>query len=165
MTMTDLSSEYKLFTRIFLILAVSTLVFLPACSPTPPPQEEVTLPADIGIPTHTPMPVCSPPPCTEGESYHCPDKCVGGCGTVCATHTPVASTEEIETVPSESELPDSVQVFPDPAGYQWEPVVTGLDKPLFLTHAGDGSGFRLSADPYPRGDCAGHTRIKGLCLG
>jgi glucose/arabinose dehydrogenase len=48
--------------------------------------------------------------------------------------------EKAETVLSEGDLPVSVQVFPEPDGYQWEPVVTGLEKPLYLTHAGDGSG-------------------------
>jgi hypothetical protein len=43
-------------------------------------------------PTPTPIvPVyCTPPPCKfdEGEVYHCPSECPGGCGTICATVTP-----------------------------------------------------------------------------
>lgn len=40
--------------------------------------------------TPTPQPVCTPPPCTSDEVYHCPGSCPGGCGTVCATPTPGA---------------------------------------------------------------------------
>ena len=43
----------------------------------------------------TPQPVCTPPPCTAGEVYHCPggpDGCPGGCGTQCATPAPVYET-------------------------------------------------------------------------
>lgn len=36
----------------------------------------------------TQMPVCTPPPCRDNESYYCPGSCPGGCGTTCATHTP-----------------------------------------------------------------------------
>lgn len=41
-------------------------------------------------PTHTAQPVCTAPSCAigEGEVYHCPEVCPGGCGTICATPTP-----------------------------------------------------------------------------
>jgi len=45
------------------------------------------IPGDVTI-TPTPFPKCTPPPCEEGEVYHCPDECPGGCGTTCATPTP-----------------------------------------------------------------------------
>src|SRR5258708_7345 len=35
---------------------------------------------------------------------------------------------------------NSVPTPPDPSLYQWEKVVGGLDSPVYLTHAGDGSG-------------------------
>ena len=35
-------------------------------------------------------PVCTPPPCSSGEVFHCPGQCPGGCGTECATPTPTA---------------------------------------------------------------------------
>lgn len=38
--------------------------------------------------THTPEVMCTPPACAGNESYYCPGECPGGCGTVCATHTP-----------------------------------------------------------------------------
>lgn len=89
------------------------------------------------------MKLCTPPPCGEDEAYHCPDECPGGCGTVCATHTPEPGAQEGKE-PEASAGQDSaapvVQTFPDPSGYTWQPVLNGLDKPLSLTHAGDGSG-------------------------
>ncbi len=45
------------------------------------------IPGDVTI-TPTPFPKCTPPACKEGEVYHCPDECPGGCGTTCATPTP-----------------------------------------------------------------------------
>ena len=46
---------------------------------------EVITPTDTPTPA---QPVCTPPPCKQGEVYHCPDDCPGGCGTQCATPTP-----------------------------------------------------------------------------
>jgi peptidoglycan hydrolase-like protein with peptidoglycan-binding domain len=35
--------------------------------------------------------MCTPPLCREGEAYYCPSgDCPGGCGTGCATRTPLA---------------------------------------------------------------------------
>jgi len=41
--------------------------------------------------TSTPAPVCTPPVCAIGtnEVYFCREECPGGCGTTCATYTPV----------------------------------------------------------------------------
>ena len=36
--------------------------------------------------------------------------------------------------------PTSVTSLPDPAGYEWTPVASGLRKPLLVTNAGDNSG-------------------------
>jgi len=41
--------------------------------------------------------------------------------------------------PPADNLP-SVQTFPDPANYQWAPVITGLNSPVGITSAKDGSG-------------------------
>jgi glucose/arabinose dehydrogenase len=90
--------------------------------------------------TATPMPVCTPPPCSKNESYHCPDECIGGCGTVCATHTPTPLTEDAVIVETDNIWPASVQTFPDTSEFHWMTVASGLDKPLGLIHAGDGSG-------------------------
>lgn len=79
----------------FIPLLVLVLLFLGACqSPngatdtatasSPTPTYDQSPPS----PTSTPFPMCTPPSCAENEAYHCPDECPGGCGTVCATHTP-----------------------------------------------------------------------------
>jgi hypothetical protein len=39
-------------------------------------------------PTPPPYPVCTPLQCPAGQVRTCPDKCLGGCGFVCATPTP-----------------------------------------------------------------------------
>ncbi|MFN2150025.1 MAG: PQQ-dependent sugar dehydrogenase, partial [Anaerolineales bacterium] len=41
--------------------------------------------------------------------------------------------------PPANDLP-SVQTFPDPANYQWAPVITGLNSPIGIASANDGSG-------------------------
>ena len=70
----------------------------PASTATPPPtntplQPTPTLlppPTETPIPPPTLQPLCTPPSCAANESYFCPDdSCPGGCGTVCATQTPV----------------------------------------------------------------------------
>jgi glucose/arabinose dehydrogenase len=85
-----------------------------------------------------PSPLCTPPACGVGEVYHCPGECIGGCGIVCATNTPAP---DLEITPEPvTATPASVVAFPDPSQYAWISVAKGLDKPLGLTHAGDGSG-------------------------
>jgi glucose/arabinose dehydrogenase len=89
--------------------------------------------------TATPFPLCTPPLCGDDESYFCPDECPGGCGTTCATHTPsTAGVIESSSKDDSIDLP-SAEFFPDPADYVWQPIVSGLEKPLGLTNAKDGS--------------------------
>ncbi len=56
-----------------------------------------------------------------------------GTATVTPSDIPPTSTRT-----AESALP--VQAFPDAEQFTWQPVIDGLDRPIFLTHAGDGSG-------------------------
>lgn len=60
------------------------------------------------------------------------------------TLTPAPLTQPAEAASPTALLPASLPVgvstFPDPAGYTWQPVVAGLNRPLWLTHANDGSG-------------------------
>jgi|GEM_PF-131097 len=69
---------------------------MPSSSPDPdsfyPPPAEASLAADpdkLGQETLTPMPLCTPPACAAGEVYYCSGDCPGGCGTTCATVTPL----------------------------------------------------------------------------
>jgi glucose/arabinose dehydrogenase len=55
---------------------------------------------------------------------------------------PAAETPAPESLPvTETPLPPAPQPqgFPDPAGYAWQPVAAGLEKPVGLVNAGDGS--------------------------
>ena len=76
--------------------ALAALILLAGCvrTTTPPTIRPTDTPsAPTVTATHTLMPVCTPPPCTPGhEVYYCPDECPGGCGTECATPTPLPAT-------------------------------------------------------------------------
>ena len=54
--------------------------------------------------------------------------------------TDVPTEIPTETPPPTSTLITSVNAFPDPESFVANVFVRGLDRPLFLTHAGDGSG-------------------------
>jgi glucose/arabinose dehydrogenase len=70
------------------------------------------------------------------EVYYCPDECPGGCGTTCATATPVDDEQLPTDIPKQ---PENVQEFPNPVDYQWATVADGLSSPIGITHAGDGT--------------------------
>ncbi len=123
-------------------VSLGFILLVVACSPvqpavgTPLPQAASTATL-VGSSNATPMPLCTPPACQPGESYVCPGECPGGCGTVCRPNTPTPQSGSDAPVTNE---PQSAQVFPDPTRYTWFLVADGLEKPLGLTHAGDGSG-------------------------
>lgn len=52
-----------------------------------------------------------------------------------ATQTPI-----LPTPTPENKLLPSVAALPDASGYQWQQLISGLARPVALTHAGDGSG-------------------------
>lgn len=95
------------------IFFISTLILLAACTwQTSPPRS-------------TPQPASPSPtiPPTSGVSPSLP--------------LPVASPTD--AAPSPVPLPD-VTVFPAPTLYTWERVVSGLQRPVDIQNAGDGSG-------------------------
>jgi len=53
-----------------------------------------------------------------------------------ATPTPPAPT----TTPTPTASPTAIPSFPDPSAYEWAPVVSGLDLPVDIQNAGDGTG-------------------------
>lgn len=60
-----------------------------------------------------------------------------------ATHTPLPVDENTgETNLEDDQIPETfnVQTFPNSSEYAWKPMINGLDKPLAVVHAGDGSG-------------------------
>lgn len=125
--------------RTLVILSVLSLLmacsFIPLLEPTPlapfspPTATDIVVAEDNATPAvepTTPVIQCTPPPCAENEAYHCPDDCPGGCGTTCATHTPSPVTQAAQ--------------LPDANLYQWSLIIDGLQKPVGLLNAGDGSG-------------------------
>ncbi|MFP4344655.1 MAG: hypothetical protein ACLFU8_08185 [Anaerolineales bacterium] len=90
-------------------------------TPTPPPAT-----------VETPMLLCTPPLCTAEEVYYCPDECPGGCGTTCATPTPLPGGASSAFV---------VAYVRD--GNVW---VVDDDAPLQLTTSGQDAEPRLSPD-------------------
>ena len=92
-------------------------------SPTPsavlgttPSATAVPLPSATAAET-APAPVVSEAPATPAES-------------------PVTPTP----APTETATPEEISALPDPSGYTWQLVADGLDRPVGLFNAGDGSG-------------------------
>lgn len=73
-----------------LVLAGGQVVPPATATPTPLPPTLTPLPPPTL--TSTPLPICTPPACQQGEVYYCPGECPGGCGTQCATPTPQIPT-------------------------------------------------------------------------
>ncbi len=68
-----------------------------------------------------------------------------GSTPVSATDSGVQPTQSISAPPPPTEtslaqLPANAVSFPDPNSFQWQPVITGLEKPVDIQNAGDGSG-------------------------
>jgi len=60
--------------------------------------------------------------------------------TLSATQTAAALLPRVTPEATQAVQPGSAAVLPDPALYQWEKVYSGLNRPVFLTGAGDDSG-------------------------
>lgn len=114
--------------RWFIVMfAVVLVMALAACSggpsageggeePYPPPEEELDI---------TPLPTLDeayPPPAEEQP----------------AATQPAGSSAAAQ--PTAAPQQPAVTDFPDPAGYEWKQVAFGLDTPIGMTNAGDGSG-------------------------
>lgn len=56
------------------------------------------------------------------------------------TTLPAQSPTQTEIVITPTEPASSVPSFPDPANFQWSQIASGLDLPVALSNAGDGSG-------------------------
>jgi len=93
------------------------LVFLPltllACLLTSPPVPPTPLPA-TDIPDTQEPPTVVPPP----------------------TDSPTA----LPPTDAPTDTPSAASTFPNPDGYAWEAIASGLTRPVDLQHAGDGSG-------------------------
>lgn len=59
--------------------------------------------------------------------------------TITLTQTEIPSPTPIPATPTETQPPEPSR-FPDPAGYSWQLVASGLERPVGIASAGDGSG-------------------------
>ena len=57
-----------------------------------------------------------------------------------AEQTPVAQTPTVQMPAAQTPVAVPPIIAPDPARYRLHPLAAGLDHPVYLTHAGDGSG-------------------------
>jgi glucose/arabinose dehydrogenase len=115
--------------RIILPLVLVSAFVLAGCSsgsPTPIPTSTPTPGLMIRVPSPTAAPSRTPRPTIKP--------------TMLVTATITSTIMVTVTVPTETPTPVSVSELPDPSGYSWQMVVSGLDKPEGLVNAGDGSG-------------------------
>ncbi len=124
--------------------ATPTLTVTAAPLPTDTPT---TMPTTTATPTATYMILCTPPPCAIGtsETYYCPSLCPGGCGTTCATYTPVLPVAQtrgpLQAVTGSDGIPSGeiYDLWVSPEGVLWVASSSGV----FLRSAG---GFQTIYD-------------------
>jgi glucose/arabinose dehydrogenase len=97
------------------VLLVSVPLFLVACLSTSTTLPPTSVPATV--PPATSEPPTTVPPTSE------PD-------------TAIPPTD----APTDNPLPPDADTFPNPDNYTWETIISGLDRPVDLQHAGDGTG-------------------------
>jgi glucose/arabinose dehydrogenase len=68
--------------------------------------------------------------------------------TAIATTTQTESQPEPPTSPPAETLPPSVSSFPDPADYEWRTIASGLNRPVDIQSARDGSGRLFIIEKY-----------------
>jgi hypothetical protein len=73
------------------LVATQTPSHSPTSTPSPSRSQLPTATA-----SNTPVVMCTPPACGEGEVYYCQGDCPGGCGTQCATPTPTLTPPSFE---------------------------------------------------------------------
>lgn len=109
-----------------LLIVLGLAVILAGCAaPSPvetPTAGETVQPAGGDQPTAAADPTPTAEPADRGEPTD-----------------PAAPTAPV--TPPEPEAPEDVTSLPDPSGYTWAGVVEGLNSPVGLTTAGDGSGW------------------------
>ncbi len=155
--------------KLWLLLALGLLMIV-ACQATPTPtptrlpltdsdcEEEETSSAcglpGVSTPTETPMPVCTPPACALGEEYYCAGECPGGCGTTCATPTPLP-TGPIQIVYSEA---DQLKIILDNSEPQTL-TTGGPDTVIGFSPDGHRVLFQRALPPSPAGLSRSELRL------
>jgi glucose/arabinose dehydrogenase len=116
--------------RLIAILSFLFTIGLAGCtfgSPTQVPPSTPTTAFFIRVPTPTLAPSVTP---RSIRSTIEPTMAITGTVTVTAT----------VIVPTDTPMPTTVSELPDPSGYSWQMVVSGLKQPEGLVNARDGSG-------------------------
>jgi len=145
MTVSDLSRGRRTARCLPVFLFIFSLIFSSACTG----GQEVT-------PSFTPgpgdIPTALPSPSVIAESISPPTPTF--IAQISLTSSPPGTT------PDPSPIPHTATQFPDPNGYVWRPVVSGLKNPVGIANAADGSGRLFILEQ------AGHIRIvkDGLLL-
>jgi len=119
--------------RLILPLILIAAVLLSGCDllPSAPiPTSTPTAGLFIRVPSPTPKPGVTPSPTLE------PSIVVSGT-VILPTET---ATITLTPTPTPTPVPQTVSELPDPSGYAWQEVVSGLNIPTGLVNAGDGSG-------------------------
>jgi glucose/arabinose dehydrogenase len=98
--------------RVLLMFVVFSLT---ACLPTSTPPPPTSVPATVSPGTSEPP--TAVPPTSEPDTAQPPTD-----------------------PPTDTPPPPDASTFPNPDNYAWETVISGLDRPVDLQHAGDGSG-------------------------
>ncbi len=116
-----------------ILLGALIMIFLAGCSsgtPTPLPSNTPTQALFIRVPTPSAYRTPTSRPTVE------PTQVISGTVVISTpTDTPTSTP-----TPTPTPTPPTVSELPDPSGYSWQEVVSGLDRPEGLTNAGDGSG-------------------------
>ncbi len=121
--------------RLCAVFGALIMILLAGCSqgtPTPIPSKTPTQPLFIRVATPTPSGHETP---TSRPTIK-PTATISGTVTIFTpTETPTSTP-----TPTPTPTPATVSELPDPSGYSWQEVVSGLDRPEGLINAGDGSG-------------------------
>ncbi len=119
--------------RLIAIFSFLFTIGLAGCTIGQPTQASTNIPTVgrfIRLPTPTIAPSVTPSSTRSTRSTIEPTMAITGTVTVTAT----------VVVPTDTPMPTAVSELPDPSGYSWQMVVSGLNQPEGLDNAGDGSG-------------------------
>jgi glucose/arabinose dehydrogenase len=118
--------------RLLVVFSVALVIALVGCTGTP-----------TEIPTSTATPakfirVASPTSYTPLARTATPSPTLAA--TEVLSNTTPLPTDTATATPTPTPVPPTVNSLPDPSGYTWQEVVSGLSQPEGLVNAGDGSG-------------------------
>jgi glucose/arabinose dehydrogenase len=122
--------------RLVSILGCLIMIVMVGCVGTPTPIPTKTATQAIFIRVATPTRSGHETPTSRPTLTPTPTQIITGTVTVSTpTETPTSTP-----TPTPTPTPVTVSELPDPSGYSWQEVVSGLDMPEGLMNAGDGSG-------------------------